>query len=152
VPKSADEDVIRAAGGVVWRRAGDRIEVVLVHRPAYNDWSFPKGKLTEAESDEEAARREVLEETGLVCRLGPDLGRRSYRDRRGRPKVVRYWAVEPIGGTLAPTMEVDRAEWVSVDAAASRLTHDDDRSLLGILERTIGMGSSVGGEPSRPRS
>jgi 8-oxo-dGTP diphosphatase len=81
---------VRAAGGAIWRRspAGD-LEVVLVHRPQYDDWSLPKGKVDPGESDEQAAAREIQEETGIVPRLGPELPSTRYRDRFGRPKLVR---------------------------------------------------------------
>ena len=83
---------IRAAGGVVRRRRADGgDEVVLVHRPAYDDWSLPKGKLEDGEREEDAALREVEEETGLQCRLERELATTRYRDARGRRKIVRYW-------------------------------------------------------------
>ena len=107
------ENVVRAAGGLVWRRGADaEIEVALVHRSAYDDWTFPKGKLHDGESEQEAALREVEEETGLRCRLGEEVGVSSYRDSRGRPKTVRYWAMSPVAGSLAPTNEIDAAAWV----------------------------------------
>ena len=134
-------DAVRAAGGVVWRRGGHGLEVVLVHRPAYDDWSFPKGKLLDGESDEEAALREVLEETGLTCRLGAPLGDRSYRDRKGRPKVVRYWAMEAGSGVFEPTDEIDRVAWLTLDRASWRLTYEHDRMLLDALVSSIEQGS-----------
>ncbi len=125
------EDVVRAAGGLVWRRrGGQEIEIALVHRPAYDDWTFPKGKLHDEESEPEAALREVEEETGLRCRLGEEVGTNAYRDSRGRPKTVRYWAMTPVGGNLAPANEIDAAVWVRLDEAAAVLTYPRDRSLL----------------------
>jgi 8-oxo-dGTP diphosphatase len=85
------EWVVRAGGGIVWRRgAGGRIEIVLVHRPAYDDWSFPKGKLHPGETEAQAALREVQEEIGLRCRLGREVGTSAYRDPKRRPNTVRY--------------------------------------------------------------
>ena len=85
---------VRAAGGLVWRRddAG-RVEIAMIHRPSYDDWTFPKGKRDPGETTKECALREVLEETGLVCELGIELTRTAYIDRKGRPKSVRYWTM-----------------------------------------------------------
>jgi 8-oxo-dGTP pyrophosphatase MutT (NUDIX family) len=129
------DGIVRAGGGLVWRRndAGD-VEVVLVHRPAYDDWSFPKGKLDAGETEEEAAVREVEEETGLRCRLGLEVGTSHYRDSRNRPKTVRYWQMTPVDGVLAPANEVDEARWVPLDAAPGLLTYDRDRRLLTAFE------------------
>ena len=125
------EDVVRAAGGLVWRRNGfGDVELVLVHRPEYDDWSFPKGKLHAGETEADAALREVEEETGLRCRLGPEQGTTSYRDRRNRRKVVRYWQMTPVDGEAAPANEVDDVRWVGLDAAARLLSYDRDRRLL----------------------
>ena len=129
------EDVVRAAGGLVWRRNGSGdVELVLVHRPAYDDWSFPKGKLHAGETEPDAALREVEEETGLRCRLGPEHGTTSYRDRRNRPKVVRYWQMTPVEGEVAPANEVDDVRWVALDAAARLLSYDRDRRLLAAFQ------------------
>jgi 8-oxo-dGTP diphosphatase len=122
--------VVRAAGGVVVREAGCVAEVVIVHRPKYDDWTLPKGKVEEAESDEECALREVAEETGLVCELLEELQSSAYRDSSGRPKVARYWLMRPVGGTLRPTREVDDARWVSFDAAEAELTYERDLNVL----------------------
>ena len=122
---------VRAAGGIVLRAGanGER-EVLLVHRPQYDDWSFPKGKLESDETDEEAALREVAEETGLRCALGRELSPTSYRDGRGRAKTVRYWLMKPVGGSLAAANEVDDARFLTVEDAARLLTYDRDRRLL----------------------
>jgi 8-oxo-dGTP pyrophosphatase MutT (NUDIX family) len=128
-------EVVRAAGGLVCRPAGiDTVDVVLVHRPAYDDWAFPKGKLERDESEEEAALREVEEETGLRCDLGRELGITRYHDSRGRPKTVRYWQMKPIGGALAPAHEVDDARWVPLAEAPALLTYARDQELLEHLE------------------
>jgi 8-oxo-dGTP diphosphatase len=121
---------VRAAGGLVWRRRGEAIEVALVHRPAYDDWSLPKGKLQDGEREEDAALREVEEETGLRCSLERPVGTNRYLDRRGREKVVAYWLMRPLRGRFRPTREVDRLLWLPVDAAADALTYEHDRALL----------------------
>ena len=123
--------VIRAAGGVISRRTErGEIEVLLIHRDAQRDWSFPKGKREPGESDVECALREVREETGLRCALDAELPPVSYHDRRGRAKVVRYWAMRPIAGLAAAHNEIDAVRWLGVDAAASLLTYPRDRELL----------------------
>jgi 8-oxo-dGTP diphosphatase len=125
---------VRAAGGVVWRRRDDgAVEVVLVHRPRYDDWSLPKGKLAPGEPDREGALREVEEETGLRCVVGPELATTSYRDSAGRAKRVRYWAMTPLGGGFAPNHEVDQARWVTVEEALGLLSYDRDREVLASL-------------------
>jgi 8-oxo-dGTP diphosphatase len=128
---TATEDIVRAAGGLVCRRGdGGRIEVVLVHRPAYDDWAFPKGKLHRGESEPDAALREVEEETGLRCRLRREVGTTAYVDARGRPKTVRYWEMTPLSGVLAPANEIDDARWVALADASALLTYARDRELL----------------------
>lgn len=127
-------EVVRAAGGLVCRTMKDgAVEVVLVHRLAYDDWTFPKGKLEGDESEETAAVREVEEETGLLCDLGRELGVTRYQDSHGRSKTVRYWQMTPIGGHLAPADGVDDARWVSVTDAATLLTYSRDLELLDRL-------------------
>jgi 8-oxo-dGTP diphosphatase len=127
--------VVEAAGGVVWRRSpAGELEVLLVHRPRYDDWTVPKGKLGAGEDHAAAALREVEEETGLRCALGEELPSTSYIDRKGRPKRVRYWAMTPAGGDFTPTEEVDDIRWLPVDRAASTLTYPRDRAVLDALE------------------
>jgi 8-oxo-dGTP diphosphatase len=124
--------VVRAAGGIVLRGA-DPERVALVHRPKYDDWSFPKGKLLDGEREEAAALREVLEETGLRCRLGSPVGSVTYTDRFGRPKVVRYWTMTPESGVFEPGDEVDDLRWMTADEAEATLTYAYDRELLRTL-------------------
>ena len=124
-------DEVKAAGGVLWRRSGDGLEVAVVHRPRYDDWSLPKGKLDAGESFEDAALREVEEETGMRCRLGREIGETHYQDRKGRPKVVRYWAMDECQGEFRANEEVDELRWVSIDAALELLDYDFDRELVG---------------------
>jgi 8-oxo-(d)GTP phosphatase len=127
-------DEVRAAGGVVLRRADGHAQTVLVHRPRYDDWSFPKGKLRDGESFLDAAIREVREETGLRPRVGPELPASTYEDQHGAPKLVRYWSMEVADGREPrPTQEVDEARWVPVDEARAFLTYDRDRELLDAL-------------------
>jgi 8-oxo-dGTP pyrophosphatase MutT (NUDIX family) len=142
------EPEVTAAGGIVVRRRRrrrlrPRAEVVVVHRPRYDDWSFPKGKRDAADEDDaRTARREVEEETGLRCALGPFVGETRYRDNRGRDKVVRYWLMTPADGDdeaeFVPNREVDELRWCTVAEAGRLLTYDHDRALLdGIEERDL---------------
>ena len=125
---------VHAAGGVPWRHAADgSLEVVVVHRPRYDDWSFPKGKLDPGETFEQAAVRELAEETGYAVDLGAELPAVTYLDRTGRSKVVRWWAVTVLGGAFAPNDEVDQLAWMPVDAAAAILTYDADVETLDAL-------------------
>ena len=124
---------IVAAGAVVSRKGP---EVLLVHRPKYDDWSFPKGKLDPGEHVTTAAVREVAEETGLDVRLGPPLSSQRYAVLDGRPreKVVWYWAARVVGGddvsAYRPNAEIDSVAWVPIDKAAELLTYPRDRATL----------------------
>ena len=129
---------IRAAGGVVWRRVDgvdgeSAVEVAIIHRPRYDDWSLPKGKLAASESDLEGAVREVLEETGFHVRVGRGLGETRYVKSNGsgmRQKVVRWWAMQAEEGAFSATREVDELRWLSLAEAADQLTRDTDRDVL----------------------
>ena len=129
----AGADVIRAAGGVVARRGERGLDVLLVHRPAYDDWTFPKGKALPDETDEDCAIREVEEETGLRCALEQELPSTVYDDARGRPKRVRYWLMRPTGGELAFRHEVDDGRWVPLDEAAAELTYERDAVVVAAV-------------------
>jgi 8-oxo-dGTP diphosphatase len=126
----AQAPVVRAAGGVIWDRDGEVMRVALVHRPAYDDWTFPKGKLEAGERLETAALREVEEETGLRCLIDRCLGTLTYLDRRGRDKVVWYWSMRVISGSFAPTREVDELRWLTASDAGAMLSYEHDRVLL----------------------
>src|SRR5215213_2074307 len=120
---------VNAAGGVVMREG----KVCVVHRARYDDWSLPKGKLDEGESFEEAALREVREETGLRCRLGRELEPVRYTVK-GRPKLVRYWVMEVVEDAgLEPNDEVDELRWVAVAQAERLLTYAHDQELVASL-------------------
>jgi 8-oxo-dGTP pyrophosphatase MutT (NUDIX family) len=134
---------IRAAGGVVWRENNRELEVLLVYREPYKDWTFPKGKVEPGESDAECALREVSEETGLECRLGPELAQTRYRDPLGRSKVVRYWAMEGSHGHAVAQNEIADVQWLRAAAAREALTWDGDRSVLDtFVARGIGKSGS----------
>jgi 8-oxo-dGTP pyrophosphatase MutT (NUDIX family) len=103
-----------------------------VHRPRYDDWSLPKGKCGEGESDVDCALREVEEETGLACRLGAELPSTHYTDNKGRPKTVRYWAMEPLGDGVefTPNTEIDEIRWLPAPDAVKLLSYDHDRPVV----------------------
>src|SRR5438552_18007751 len=122
---------VRAAGGVVHRDA----TVLVVHRPRYDDWAFPKGKALDGESDEDCALREVYEETRLQCELERELSATTYIDANGRPKRVRWWLMRPAADDgFTPGEEVDELRWLTVGEAAELLTYELDRSLLAAYE------------------
>ncbi|MDB1087990.1 NUDIX hydrolase [Streptomyces sp. ACA25] len=130
MPQRAEDGAVRAAGCVLWRRAPDgSVEIGLVHRTRYRDWSHPKGKLDPGEKPAEAAVREVREETGMVCVLGAPLPTARY-PVQGRPKEVSYWAAEAVSGEFRPNHEVDRLLWLPPDQARERLSHSANRVLL----------------------
>jgi 8-oxo-dGTP pyrophosphatase MutT (NUDIX family) len=117
---------------VVRRRTGS-LEIVIVHRPVHQDWSFPKGKLEEGETFELAALREVEEETGMACRLVRFIGHTEYIDRKGRPKAVAYWVMAAQSGHFEPNVEVDELRWVPLEEAANWLSYPRDAELVAVL-------------------
>lgn len=134
--------VIRAAGGVVMRTRPDgSFEVAIVHRPSYDDWTLPKGKLQAGEREEHTALREVEEETGMRCRLERALGSTKYKDHKGRQKIVHYWVMRALDGHFKPTKEVDQLRWVPVAEAGDILSYHHDRALL--LEGLEGHGEDA---------
>lgn len=124
---ASPEPVVRAGGGLVVRDG----TVLLVHRPKYDDWTFPKGKADPDESYEDCALREVWEETGLRCALGPELDASDYRDPLGRPKHVRWWVMEPLEDDgFTPGREIDELRWLAPAEAAELLSYPRDVALL----------------------
>lgn len=122
---------VKAAGGVIVRAAKKGPKVLLIHRPRYNDWTFPKGKLEQGEKFKGAALREVLEETGFTCKLHkPSFPAVTYIDRNGRDKEVRYWLMTVLSGTFVPNDEVDLIAWVRLDNAADRLSYSVDEAFF----------------------
>ena len=110
--------------------------MLLVHRPRYDDWSLPKGKLAQHEHVLSAAAREIEEETGLHCRLGRELVRTDYVDGKGRPKTVRYWEMVAEDGAFEPGDEVDEIAWLPVEDAAGRLSYDRDLPVLAAFTKS----------------
>lgn len=125
------DHVIHAAGCVLWRRSptAGNLEICLVHRPKYDDWSHPKGKLKHGEAPLAGALREVAEETGYRCEPGPRLPTIHYLVN-GRAKQVSYWAAEATDGGFTPSREVDRVLWLDPASARDRLTQPRDRELI----------------------
>lgn len=130
---------VLAAGGIVIDSETGSPRVLLVHRPRYDDWSFPKGKLDAGETVEQAAVREVQEETGLTCCIMREVAilRYAYRTRNKgplRPKKVHYFLMERVSGDIhVPGEEVDKAEWFDIAKAVRRLSYEQDRKLLTSL-------------------
>ncbi len=124
-----DRYEVLAAGGVVTRKKKGVVQVLLVHRPKYDDWSYPKGKLDKGETLEHCAFREVLEETGFRCDLLEELSSTVYDDAKGRRKLVRYWHMKVVSGSFEPNKEVDEIRWVPVDELEEHLTYGFDRDI-----------------------
>jgi 8-oxo-dGTP pyrophosphatase MutT (NUDIX family) len=126
-------EVVQAAGGLVVRRHHGELQIVVVHRPVQQDWSFPKGKLEAGETFELAALREVREETGMVCRLLRFIGHTEYVDRKGRPKAVAYWVMAAAAGFFTPNEEVDELRWLTLEAASRLISYPRDKELVVVL-------------------
>jgi len=125
-----DPPVIRAAGGIVQRCTPQGDEVMIVYRKRHQDWTLPKGKVKDGESFQEAAMREVEEETGCSCRVGNYLGTISYADN-GVPKVVLFWKMSLVAQNgVTDTEEIGEAVWMQVPAAIQRLTYAQEKALL----------------------
>jgi 8-oxo-dGTP diphosphatase len=137
MPERNRSGEIRAAGGVIVRRCGAELQVLLVHRPAFNDWTLPKGKVKGHEDEIEAALREVAEETSLHCAIGAELGDMHYLDRKRRAKVTRYWAMVVRGGEFKPTAEVDACQWLEIGTAAASATRSGERDFLRLLSERL---------------
>ncbi|MFJ4473117.1 NUDIX hydrolase [Streptomyces sp. NPDC089424] len=133
-----DTTPVLAAGCVLWRRSpvAEGLELCLVHRPKYDDWSHPKGKLKRGEDPLTGALREVEEESGYAAAPGAELPTVHYM-ANGRPKEVRYWAAEATTGGFTPNDEVDRILWLPPGAARLRLTQPRDRELVDELLATM---------------
>lgn len=121
---------IVAAGGVVYRKTSKGIKILVVHRPGYDDWSFPKGKIDRGETIRQCAQREVIEETGLTVHMGPLLGDIEYITPGGSDKIVHYWAMPFVSGDFIKNKEVDEIAWMKPKKAAALLTYTRDRDFL----------------------
>ena len=127
---TSDETGEVAAGGVVWRMGDGEVEVLLVHRPKYEDWTFPKGKIESGESLLECALREVWEEAGVTAVVGCYLGRICYYKQNGLPKEVHYWAMRAEDVSFAPSSEVDRIRWVPESTLGEEVSYSTERTIV----------------------
>ncbi|MFT4596779.1 MAG: 8-oxo-dGTP pyrophosphatase MutT (NUDIX family) [Paracrocinitomix sp.] len=123
-------ECIEAAGGVVVDMSKNKPRYLLIHRPRYNDWSLPKGKLNEGETHHDAALREVKEETGLVCDVLAKLSPVNYTTPNGNAKQVKYWLMQTRSGDFVKNDEVDDVSWLKRSKAISMLTHVHDQAVL----------------------
>lgn len=134
IPPDAPEDLIRASGGVVVRHTSvGHVEVACIYREARGDWTFPKGKLDPGETFEEAALREVLEETSLHCSIVRFIGTTNYTHRKGKPKLVAYYLMHVLEGEFAANEEVDELVWLPLEAVREHLTWDRDQELFDLV-------------------
>src|SRR4051794_32254730 len=134
-----EDPEVRAAGAAVFRRGDAGPEWAVIHRPRYDDWSLPKGKLDPGEDFEQAAVREVEEEIGVSGELGAELPPTSYRDNKGRAKLVRYWLMEAPtdDAPFTPNDEVDELRWLPAGEALAALTYARDRELLAAATEAV---------------
>jgi 8-oxo-dGTP diphosphatase len=122
--------VIRAAGALLWRENSElKIEIALIHRPRYDDWSLPKGKIEEGESSLRCAFREVIEETGITPQFGRELGSVEYKEPAGL-KRVKYWAAKALTDEFLPNEEVDEIAWLNPEDTLARATHESDKTII----------------------
>jgi len=134
IPHDAPTDLIRAAGGIVIRRTPTgRVEVACIYREARGDWTFPKGKLDPGETFEQAALREVLEETSLVCDIVRFVGTTNYTHRKGKPKIVAYYLMHTSEGEFVANDEVDELVWLALESVREHLTWDRDQELFDLI-------------------
>jgi 8-oxo-dGTP diphosphatase len=129
--KEPDAPLIQAAGAVLWRKSDkSKIEIAIIHRPRYDDWSLPKGKVESGESHISAGYREIQEETGYESTFGPEIGSVVYK-LEGAPKEVRYWSAAATVKTGNPNpQEVDEVLWLEPSKAKEKLTNKDDRAIV----------------------
>ncbi len=143
-PRDAGGEPLRAAGGVVVRTLEPgQTKIAIIHRPKYDDWSFPKGKSERREYDEMTALREVEEETGFRVALDAELPTVRYTVQGGKPKEVRYWLMRPGAGEFRPNNEVDELRWVGFAEAQDALTYKRDRRLVESVRRLLPSGHPV---------
>lgn len=141
---SESDDLIRAAGCVVYRDGDSGPEVLVVHRPRYDDWDLPKGKREEGETDLQCAIRETKEESGYEGDVERELASDTYRVR-GRDKLVRWYLMRCTGGGFEANEEVDRIQWLTPDEAREILSYGHARSLVDVIDGTNVDGADVGG-------
>ena len=127
-------EVVEAAGGVLWRETSSGSKIAIIHRKRYDDWSLPKGKREDGERWEETALREVKEETGCRLTLGKFIGSASYViNQDSTPKIVLFWHMYTKNeGKFQPNDEVDRLKWVSPKKALKTLSYEDEREIIRI--------------------
>jgi 8-oxo-dGTP diphosphatase len=134
IPSDAPNDLIRAAGGIVHRFvSSSSVEIACIYREARGDWTFPKGKLDRGETFEQAALREVVEETGMNCRVERFVGTTNYTHRKGKPKIVAYYLMSVNEGEFVPNDEVDELVWLPLERVRDHLTWDRDRELFDLV-------------------
>jgi 8-oxo-dGTP pyrophosphatase MutT (NUDIX family) len=132
-PSDLPADTIHAAGGIVTRRVNGHIEIACIYREARGDWTFPKGKLDPGETFEEAALREVLEETSLHCEIVRFIGTTNYTHRKGKNKIVAYYLMHVLEGEFEANEEVDELVWLPIEQVREHLTWDRDQELFDLI-------------------